>query len=321
VDNGAKTIKINVSGWELLEEDEPEVKTDMKKPARNADFGELTSQEALTQTDATLLARSTRDPCNHQKVRDMQQAHQALASRTMSRHNVPQAAPRDDRQPEENQEQKSQGKGPFKKKACKGREGDNSWWDESRWWRGKRKWPGTSCCDERFWWTASVPCFSCHAMDAMSIESQPFPSCWWMLQEPTLQPLPQCLNSFNNNLQIQSSSPLISFLGVFGGVEEKQQQQLLFGGVIEKKQQSLSFVQRRALNFGGCFLKSPFWRNRVHSVGMWTSERAQSCPTPSQPKALIGIGHWLLIADSCFDMDVTMAVGTAVGPCCSKMVA
>jgi hypothetical protein len=46
-------MKINVSEWEL--EDEPEVETKMKKPAKNADFGELTRLEALTTMEATLL--------------------------------------------------------------------------------------------------------------------------------------------------------------------------------------------------------------------------------------------------------------------------
>jgi hypothetical protein len=53
VANGATKMKINVSEWEL--EDEPEVETEMKKPAKNADFGELTRLEALTTMEATLL--------------------------------------------------------------------------------------------------------------------------------------------------------------------------------------------------------------------------------------------------------------------------
>jgi hypothetical protein len=53
MDDGATKIKINVSEWEL--EDEPEVKTDLKKQARYTDFGELTREEALKQWKPQLL--------------------------------------------------------------------------------------------------------------------------------------------------------------------------------------------------------------------------------------------------------------------------
>jgi hypothetical protein len=53
VDNGATKMKINVSEWEL--EDEPEVETEMKKLARNTNFGELTREEALQQLKPLLL--------------------------------------------------------------------------------------------------------------------------------------------------------------------------------------------------------------------------------------------------------------------------
>jgi hypothetical protein len=53
VDDGATKMKINVSKWAL--EDEPELKTDMKKQARNTNFGGLTREEALKQLKPILL--------------------------------------------------------------------------------------------------------------------------------------------------------------------------------------------------------------------------------------------------------------------------
>jgi hypothetical protein len=99
VDDEATKMKINVSKWEL--EDEPEVKTENEKASKEYQLWGTHKRRGFKTIEAD-LARSTYDPCN-QIARAIQQV-QASSSTTISRHDLPQAAPRGLRQSEENQE-------------------------------------------------------------------------------------------------------------------------------------------------------------------------------------------------------------------------